>query len=145
MPFLHLIACYYFVFAPSPRRHMRAYLRRALGREPRARDRYRLIFNFATTILDRLYLLAGQQSLFEITLEGEALIREVAASGGGALLFGAHMGSFEVLRALGHRQPGLQVAMAMYETMPASSMPCWRLPGRAIRPRSSRSATSMRC
>ncbi|MGA8707897.1 MAG: hypothetical protein WB646_13025 [Steroidobacteraceae bacterium] len=115
LPFLHLIACYYFVFAPSPRRHMRAYLRRALGREPRARDRYRLIFNFGTTILDRLYLLAGQQSLFDITLEGEALIREVAASGGGALLFGAHMGSFEVLRALGHRQPGLKVAMAMYE------------------------------
>ena len=53
--------------------------------------------------------------MFEISLEGEALIRETAAAGGGAFLFGAHMGSFEVLRALGDRQPGLQVAMAMYE------------------------------
>jgi predicted LPLAT superfamily acyltransferase len=28
---------------------------------------------------------------------------------------GAHLGSFEVTRALGRRQPGLRVAMAMYE------------------------------
>jgi predicted LPLAT superfamily acyltransferase len=113
-PLLHLIVLYYFLFAPGARRHMRAYLRRALGREPGAADRYRLILWFATTVLDRLFLLAGHHELFDISLEGEALIREAAADGG-AFLFGAHMGSFEVLRALGERQPGLQVAMAMYE------------------------------
>ena len=114
-PLLQLIALYYFLFAPRARRHMRAYLRRALGREPGALDRFRLILCFATTILDRLFLLAGRHDMFEISLEGEALIRDAAAAGGGAFLFGAHMGSFEVLRALGDRQPGLQVAMAMYE------------------------------
>jgi predicted LPLAT superfamily acyltransferase len=31
------------------------------------------------------------------------------------MLMGAHMGSFEVLRALGRRTPGLRVAMAMYK------------------------------
>jgi len=113
-PLLHLIALYYFLFAPRARRHMRAYLRRALGREPGAADRYRLILWFATTVLDRLFLLAGHHELFDISLEGESLIREAAADSG-AFLFGAHMGSFEVLRALGDRQPGLQVAMAMYE------------------------------
>jgi predicted LPLAT superfamily acyltransferase len=60
-------------------------------------------------------MLAGRHALFEVSLEGEALIREVVAQGEGALLFGAHMGSFEVLRAIGERQPGLAVAMAMYE------------------------------
>jgi hypothetical protein len=114
-PLLHLIAGYYFLFAPGVRRHSREYLRRVLRREPRASERYRLILSFATTVLDRLFLLAGQHELFEITLEGEPLIREVIAAGRGALLFGAHMGSFEVLRALGDRQPGLEVAMAMYE------------------------------
>jgi predicted LPLAT superfamily acyltransferase len=114
-PLLHLVALYYFLFAPRSRRHMRSYLRRALAREPGALDRYRLILCFATTILDRLFLLAGRHDMFEISLEGETLIRETAAAGGGAFLFGAHMGSFEVLRALGDRQPGLQVAMAMYE------------------------------
>jgi predicted LPLAT superfamily acyltransferase len=112
---LHVIASYYFLFAPRAARHMRDYLRRALGREPRARDRYRLILWFATTIQDRLYLLSGRHELFEVTLQGEALIREVATAGRGALLFGAHMGSFEVLRTVADRRPGLAISMAMYE------------------------------
>jgi len=114
-PLLHLIAVYYFLFAPRARRHMRAYLRRALGREPHAADRYRLILWFGTTIQDRLFLLAGRHELFEVSLHGEALMREVVSAGDGAFLFGAHIGSFEVLRTLGDRQPGLRVAMAMYE------------------------------
>jgi predicted LPLAT superfamily acyltransferase len=114
-PILHLIACYYFLFAPSARRHMRAYLRRALGREPGAADRYRLILWFATTIQDRLYMLSGRYDLFEVSVQGEALVREVVTAGSGAFLFGAHMGSFEVLRTVGDRQPGLTIAMAMYE------------------------------
>jgi predicted LPLAT superfamily acyltransferase len=36
-------------------------------------------------------------------------------SGRGALLLGAHMGSFEVMHCLGRRRRGLEVAMAMYE------------------------------
>jgi hypothetical protein len=114
-PILHLIAAYFFLFAPRARRHMRDYLRRALGREPGAADRYRLILWFATTIQDRLYMLAGRDELFDVSLEGEALVREVAGGGSGAFLFGAHMGSFEILRTLGNRQQGLAVAMAMYE------------------------------
>jgi predicted LPLAT superfamily acyltransferase len=114
-PILHIIAVYFFLFAPRARRYMRDYLRRALGREPGAADRYRLILYFATTIQDRLYMLSGRHDLFEVSLEGEALIRAVSESAGGAFLFGAHMGSFEVLRFVSHRQPGLTVAMAMYE------------------------------
>jgi predicted LPLAT superfamily acyltransferase len=114
-PLVHLIASYFFLFAPEMRRHMRAFLRRALGREPTATDRYRLILWFATSVLDRLLLLAGRQDQFQVSLEGEDLIREVAGNGSGALLFGAHMGNFEVMRTLGDRQPGLAIAMAMYE------------------------------
>jgi predicted LPLAT superfamily acyltransferase len=114
-PVVHGIAAYFFLFAPTARRDMRNYLRRALGREPRAGDRYRLILSFATVIHDRLFMLTGHHALFEVSLEGEARMREVVAQGGGALLFGAHMGSFEVLRAVGARRSGLDVAMAMYE------------------------------
>jgi predicted LPLAT superfamily acyltransferase len=114
-PALHLTAAYFFLFAPRARRHMRDYLGRALGRKPRAADRYRLILWFATTIQDRLFLLAGRHHLFQISLQGESLIRGAIASGDGVLLFGAHMGSFEVLRTIGDQQPGLRIAMAMYE------------------------------
>lgn len=114
-PLLQLVAAYFFLFAPEMRRHMRVFLRRALRREPTAADRYRLIFCFAISILDRLLLLAGRQDQLQVTIEGEELIREVAGRGDGALLLGAHMGSFEVMRTLGDRQPGLEIAMAMYE------------------------------
>jgi predicted LPLAT superfamily acyltransferase len=112
---LYGIAAYFFLFAPSARRHSRRYLRLALGRTPTARDRFRQILSFATTIHDRVYLINSRYEMFDITLEGEALMREHAAGGRGALLLGAHMGSFEVLHALSRRHNGLHVTMAMYE------------------------------
>ena len=112
---LHLIASYFFVFAPRARRCMRDYLRRALGREPRAIDRYRQIMTFSTSIHDRIYLLAEHYHLFEVSLQGEPLMNEVVAAGGGAILMGAHMGSFEVLRWIGEHRAGLGLAMTMYE------------------------------
>jgi predicted LPLAT superfamily acyltransferase len=112
---LYGIAIYFFLFAPNARRHSRRYLRLALGRRPSARDRFRQILSFATTIHDRVYLVSGQFEIFNITLEGEALVLAQSETGRGALLMGAHMGSFEVMHSLGRRQRGFEVAMAMYE------------------------------
>jgi predicted LPLAT superfamily acyltransferase len=112
---LYGIALYFFLFGPSARRHSRRYLRLALGREPKARDRFRQILSFATTIHDRVYLINGQYEIFHITLEGEAMMLAQAASGRGALLLGAHMGSFEVVHSLSRRHDAIRVAMAMYE------------------------------
>ena len=111
---LYFIAAYFFVFAPRARREARAYLRRALGREPSAGDRYRHVFTFAATILDRLYLTRGRYELFDISIEGEELMRAALEAGKGAFLLGAHLGSFEMMSAIGRRQPGLRVAVAMY-------------------------------
>jgi predicted LPLAT superfamily acyltransferase len=112
---LYGIALYFFLFAPAARRHSRRYLRLALGHAPRARDRFRQVLSFATTIHDRVYLINEQFELFNISLEGESLLLTQADSGRGALLMGAHMGSFEVMHSLGRRRRGLEVAMAMYE------------------------------
>jgi predicted LPLAT superfamily acyltransferase len=111
---LYVIAAYYFVFAPRARREARAYLRRALGREPTTTERYRHVFTFAATILDRLYLARGRYELFDISIEGEELMRAALKAGKGVFLLGAHFGSFEVMSAVGRRQPGLRVALAMY-------------------------------
>jgi len=112
---LYGIAIYFFLFAPSARRHSRRYLLLALGRRPGARDRFRQVLSFATTIHDRVYLMNEQFAIFNITLQGENLLLAHRDSGGGALLMGAHMGSFEVMHSLGRRRGGLEVAMAMYE------------------------------
>jgi predicted LPLAT superfamily acyltransferase len=112
---LYVIAAYFFLFAPRARRASIAYLRRALGRRPTPRDRFRQVMAFATTIHDRVYLLNDRFELFDITVEGEELMRQRVRAGRGAFLVGAHLGSFEVTRAIGRRQPELRVAMVAYE------------------------------
>jgi predicted LPLAT superfamily acyltransferase len=112
---LYGIALYFFLFAPSAGSHSRRYLERALGRKARAIDRFRHVFYFATCIHDRVYLVKEQYRRFDITIEGEALMRGLLASGEGTFMMGAHMGSFEVMRGVARREAGLPVAMAMYE------------------------------
>ncbi|HEY0339296.1 MAG TPA: hypothetical protein VGC34_00700, partial [Steroidobacteraceae bacterium] len=112
---LFFIALYFYLFAPTARRHSLAYLERVLGRPPKARDRFRQVAHFASIILDRLYLVNERYDLFDVTIEGEEVMREQLDNGSGAFLMGAHFGSFEVTSAIGRRQPGLRVAMAMYE------------------------------
>lgn len=112
---LHLVAAYFLLFSPAARRASRAYLARALGRPVRLADGYRHVFSFAATIHDRLYLFKDRFDLFDIRIEGGELINEQIAGGRGALLFGAHIGSFEAIRAIGRTQPGLRIVLAMYE------------------------------
>jgi predicted LPLAT superfamily acyltransferase len=112
---LFFIAGYFFAFAPTARHWSRDYLRRVLGREPSARDRFRQVFAFASTILDRFYLVKERYGLFDVSIEGGDLMQGLIDSGKGAIILGSHLGSFEMMSAIGRRQPGLQVAIAMYE------------------------------
>lgn len=112
---LHGIALYFLVFAHRARRASRDYLALALQRRPTLAEGYRHIFTFAATIHDRVYLLNDRVDDFDIKVQGEALIKDQIASGEGALLFGGHIGSFEVIRAIGRSQPDLHIALAMYE------------------------------
>jgi len=112
---LHVIAAYFLVFAPTCRRASHAYLQRALGRRVTWADRYRHVFSFASTIHDRIYLINQRFDLFDIEIRGQAALQDAHADGGGLFLIGAHMGSFEVIRAMGRQIPGLQVSMVMHE------------------------------
>ena len=112
---LYGIAAYYVLFAPTARRASRDYLHRALGRWAQWTDGYRHVFSFASTIHDRIYLLNDRFDLFDIEVIGAEALNEALARQPGALLIGAHLGSFEVLRAVGRGRAGLQVAMLMYE------------------------------
>jgi len=112
---LHLIAAYFLLFAPASRRASSTYLQRALGRPARWRDLYRHIFTFAATIHDRVYLLNSRFDMFEFDVYGEDALRKLLAEGNGLFLIGAHLGSFEVTRALGRKDTELRVAMVMHE------------------------------
>jgi predicted LPLAT superfamily acyltransferase len=112
---LYGIALYFLFFAPSARRASRAYLARALGRDATWGDGFRHVLAFASTIHDRVYLLNERFDLFDIEIVGRELVDEAVARGQGVLLMGAHLGSFEVMRALGRKRSGTVVSMLMYE------------------------------
>ncbi len=116
---LYGIAAYFLLFAPAARRMSRNYLRRVLKLPSAAAvgwlHLYRHFLSFASAIHDRVYLLNDRFDLFDIRIHGQALIDRIVADGQGVFLVGAHMGSFEVLRAVGRKQPGLRVAMVMFE------------------------------
>ncbi len=116
---LYGITAYFLVFSPTARRMSRGYLLRALQLRSLADVGWKAMFqhflSFASVIHDRVYLLNDRYELFDIRVHNQALIDDLVAKGQGAFLIGAHLGSFEVLRAIGRKQPGLRIAMAMYE------------------------------
>lgn len=116
---LYGIAAYFLVFASTARCFSRSYLRRALRlkalEDVSWRSLFRHFLSFASVIHDRVYLINDRYELFDIRIHNQVLIDELVNEGQGLFLIGAHLGSFEVLRAIGRKQPGLRIAMAMYE------------------------------
>lgn len=112
---LHLIALYYVLLSPRARAASRDYLRRVLGRPPGWGDVYRHVFTFATTIHDRIYLMNERFDLFDIRPQGQMLVDAALANGRGAFLMGGHLGSFEVVRALGRTRPDMRVVVTMFD------------------------------
>jgi len=107
---LRAIALYFLATGGAARRATRDFLARALGRKPTLAEQYRSFFAFAATIHDRIYFLKERFELFHIEAHGRELFEE----GGGALLMGGHLGSFESMRACGRSLIKRRVAMAMY-------------------------------
>ncbi len=113
-PIVYGIALYFLLAVPAARAASRGYLQRVLGRPAGWRDMYRHILAFASTIHDRVYLLNDRHELFDIRVFGEELLPAADDASGGLLIFGAHLGSFEVLRALARKNARHKVCAAMY-------------------------------
>ena len=111
---LPFICLYYYAAAPAARRASRAFLARALGREPGAADVLRHQLSFAATLHDRLLLASGGNAPLELEVSGAAEIERLLGRGRGCILVGSHLGSFEILRALG-RSRGKPVNVLMHE------------------------------
>jgi predicted LPLAT superfamily acyltransferase len=111
---LHPIALYFLLVHAKARRASLNYLVRVLGRPVTWRDAYRHIHHFAATILDRVYFLQDQVGRFEVAASGAEALHAPLDRGEGVMLVGAHLGSFEALRASAQGR-GARVAMLMYE------------------------------
>ena len=113
--FLYPITLYFVVASKAARAASRDYLRRVLGREATLVDGFRHVFCFAACTLDRVFFLNDRHELFDLRVTGGEIIRHGLFEQGGAFIIGAHLGSFEAVRAAGQRERDLPVAMVMYE------------------------------
>lgn len=107
------ITAWFMATSPAARVASREFLARALGREPHRSEIVRHFFTFACAILDRVFLLAGRLDRFTFSVEGLEHVVARIEQGRGCILVGAHLGSFEAMRALGRRAP-VRIRPAMF-------------------------------
>ena len=100
---LYPITLYYVLTSPRAVRVSRLYLARALDRPARAGDVFRHYFTFAASLLDRLYILADRFRYFDFRYENRDALVSAVEEGRGCVLLGAHLGSFDVMRAMAEK------------------------------------------
>ena len=94
-----VVAFYYWLFAAGARRSAGEFLRRVNGREASGGETYRQILRFAQTTLDAFFLVAGKTQHFRVTTNGHHHLEALRDGKRGAILLGAHLGSFYAMRA----------------------------------------------
>ena len=104
----------YFMARRGPeRRASRAYLTRALGRSPTWLEVAHHFHTFAGVTLDRVYFLSDNLSRFDMRLIGLEELHQAMDLGQGVLLIGAHVGSFDALRAISTIRPDVTVRVVL--------------------------------
>lgn len=107
------ITLWFYVGSAAARAASREYLGRVLGRPAGPRDVLRHLFTFACVILDRVFFLSGRTAGYQLQVQGLEAVAAVVNSGRGCILLGSHLGSFDVLRALGRNAP-VRVSPVMF-------------------------------
>ncbi len=110
---LYPITLYFVISGGAARKASREYLTRLRGRPARWWDVLRHFHCFASTILDRVYLLKGEFDQFDVEVHDREILDNQIATGRGCILLGSHLGSFEVLRALGVTQKEFPLKVVM--------------------------------
>lgn len=110
---VHAIVAYFYATDRAGRRASRDYLgriasnaegRRALARRPGPVASFLHYRAFGLSILDRLAIWAGRARDFRFDVRGDEICDRLAAQHRGAIIIGAHLGSFDALRLLAERQ-----------------------------------------
>jgi len=109
----HVVVTYFFLTDRTGRAASRDYLariwsdprgRRVLGRRPGAWQSFLHYRAFALAIVDRLAIWSGEIDAIDFDAHGIELVDRLAEEGRGALVIGAHLGSFDAMRLLAERK-----------------------------------------
>lgn len=110
---LYPIVGYFLLTSREACQASKAFLARVRGAPATGIDVARHLHSFASTILDRVFLITDRFEEFEIKIHGEEIAQAHAHLEHGCLLVGSHLGSFEVLRSLGASKEGEGINVKM--------------------------------
>ena len=106
---LYPITSYFVFFSDRTRTDSLRFFRRVLDRDCDWRDVFHHYHTFARTLVDRIYTFAGQHHRLDIQVHGLEILERHNQSGQGCLLVSAHLGGFELIRAIGRERHGFRV------------------------------------
>lgn len=112
---LYPICAYFLMGSGEARRAIGRFRAYIFGRPVSWRELFTHYLAFAATILDRVYFLRGRFDLFDIQVHGLEVLDRELSKGRGCVLLGSHLGSFEVVRAVGLSRQHVEIRVLMDE------------------------------
>ena len=104
----------YFVLTDAvARRASEDFLQAVHGRPARWPEVFRHIYTFATTLLDRVYMAAGDFARFDVEIVGLPMVDRLLAQGKGCVLLGSHLGSFDLMMLAHRSMDGRPISIMM--------------------------------
>lgn len=110
---LYPITLYFYLRRRNERHASRAFLQRVHAGPVRPWHVLRHIHSFASTILDRVFLLSRGARGFDMHVEGLEQLDALLQQRHGVMLLGSHHGSFEVLRVLAERREDVPLRIVL--------------------------------
>ena len=110
---LYPIVLYFVLTDGTARRASKEFLQAVRGRPARWHEVFAHIYSFAATLLDRVYMAAGDFDRFQVTIEGLDHLERALQGGRGCLLLGSHLGSFDLMLLAQRAMDGRQVCVMM--------------------------------
>ena len=107
------ITLYFVATDGTARRASIEFLAAAQGRPAGLGGAFRHIYTFATTLLDRVYMAAGDFDRFEVEIVGQPMVDGLLAQGRGLLVLGSHLGSFDLMMLAQRAMDGRPISVMM--------------------------------
>lgn len=112
---LYPICTYYVLFSWKASRGIKTFLRRVLPRRVTLKDLFLHYHAFASTLLDRIFLLAGRREEFGLNIRDLDILLDRVDRQQGCILLGSHLGSFDILRATGLATRNVPIKLLMHK------------------------------
>ncbi len=110
---LYPIVLYFLVTDSVTRKSSAEFLQTVHNRKARWRDVFAHIYSFAATLLDRVFMAAGDFDKFDVAIDRLELVESALQAGNGCVLLGSHLGSFDLLLLAGRAMSQRQINVMM--------------------------------